>query len=442
MKFAKKLQEELEQGWNGQYLDYKALKKVMKNGEGEDFCNALSSELHKVHDFMRHQQEALQDQIPGMLMEETQQIKLRGRSEERLENCVVVVQKIESFKHYSDLTFEAMRKIIKKFDKRFHCRFQEKIGMPAPAQQLVTSKDISVRLLQPANECLRQMQLFSTLLGHPSLATRLHVERPLLQLRQFTFWLRELENGLQLLGIHITGEGDDWSTFVKNTFIEVNEHGESPLRRSRAKSWCAQMALPSESNGSHNSDYEAASSDEPPEPAKPSATTGATAGASSSSRPAYRKNQGVKEEAGKHRWWADLSDLCPLSGFPIAHLPYPPFKLQVAKGQGHNFFDGQFLMLHILSSFNFEISGRSLMQQEIQALDGHVKKCKLSPFRLSRALELLYLVGQGNAHAQQEMAELRSKAAKKLGALKHIQRARLQRGDCATPAVPGPQPRR
>ena len=29
----------------------------------------------------------------------------------------------------------------------------------------------------------------------------------------------------------------------------------------------------------------------------------------------------------------------------------------------------------------------------------------------------------------QEMAELRSKAAKKLGALKHIQRARLQRGD-------------
>ncbi|CAL1169254.1 unnamed protein product [Cladocopium goreaui] len=314
--------------------------------------------------------------------------------------------------------------------------------MPAPAQQLVTSKDISVRLLQPANECLRQMQLFSTLLGHPSLATRLHVERPLLQLRQFTFWLRELENGLQLLGVHITGEGDDWSTCVKNTFIEVNEHGESPLRRSRAKSWCAQMALPSESNGSHNSDYEAASSDEPPEPAKPSATTGATAGASSSSRPAYRKNQGVKEEAGKHRWWADLSDLCPLSGFPIAHLPYPPFKLQVAKGQGHNFFDGQFLMLHILSSFNFEISGRSLTQQEIQALDGHVKKCKLSPFRLSRALELLYLVGQGNAHAQQEMAELRSKAAKKLGALKHIQRARLQRGDCATPAVPGPQPRR
>lgn len=438
MKFAKKLQEELEQGWNGQYLDYKALKKVMKNGEGEDFCIALSSELHKVHDFMRHQQEALQDQIPGMLMEETQQIKLRGRSEERLENCVVVVQKIESFKHYSDLTFEAMRKIIKKFDKRFHCRFQEKIGLPAPAQQLVTSKDISVRLLQPANECLRQMQLFSTLLGHPSLATRLHIERPLLQLRQFTFWLRELENGLQLLGVHITGEGDDWSTCVKNTFIEVNALGESPLRRSRAKSWCAQMALPAESHSSRHSsrsrdDHEAAS-DEPAD--------AADAGGSRSSRPPFRKNQGVKEEGGKHRWWAELSDLCPLSGFPIAHLPYPPFKVQVTKGQGHKFFDGQFLMLHILSSFSLEISGRSLTQQEIQALDGHVKKCKLSPFRLSRALELLYLVGQGNARAQQEMAELRSKAAKKLGALKHIQRARLQRGDCATPAVPGPQPRK
>ena len=37
----------------------------------------------------------------------------------------------------------------------------------------------------------------------------------------------------------------------------------------------------------------------------------------------------------------------------LARARYPPFKLQVAKGQGHNFFDGQFLMLHILSHLDF-----------------------------------------------------------------------------------------
>ena len=150
------------------------------------------------------------------------------------------------------------------------------------------------------------------------------------------------------------------------------------------------------------------------------------------------KKRVSKERRGNNqRWWTELCDLCPISGFPIARLPYPPFKLQMGKGQ--KFFDGQFLLLQLLSSFNFEVLGRSLTHSEMQALDVHVKKCKLSPFRITRALEL---VGQGDLPAQQEMTELRTKASKKLGALKHIQRARLQRGDCSAAVAPGPLSRK
>ena len=41
--------------------------------------------------------------------------------------------------------------------------------------------------------------------------------------RRFTFWFSELQNGVQLLGIHIGSDSsDDWQTSVKKTFIEVS----------------------------------------------------------------------------------------------------------------------------------------------------------------------------------------------------------------------------
>lgn len=416
-----------------------------------DFCDALSAELHKVHDFMRHQQETLQDQLPGMLLEETSQPS-RGRSRAssetgEVEKCAVMVRKIESFRHYSDLTFEAMRKIIKKFDKRFHCRFQETIGMPATAQQLVTAEDISLRVLQPAHECLRQMRVYTSNGSTSNMHSISGIERPLLKLRQITFWLQEVENGVQLLGLHISGAGEDWNTCVKKTFIEVSELRESPLRRRRANSWCTQIALPMDNASQRQSDQEESFDDAKDAEESCSSTHGSQGSRGAFERPSTPRGKAKGPSVssrGQQRWWMELSDLCPLSGFPIAHLPYPPFKLQLGRGQGHQFFDGQFLLLHLLSSFNFEVRGKPLNEQEIQALDQHVKKCKLSPLRLSRALELLCLVSQGSAGAKQEMQELRSRATKKLGTLKHIQRARLQRGDCATPAAVGPvsRPRR
>eukprot|EP00439_Symbiodinium_sp_Y106_P030501 s642_g3.t1 len=106
---------------------------------------------------------------------------------------------------------------------------------------------------------------------------------------------------------------------------------------------------------------------------------------------------------------------------------------------------------HAAGTLNFEVLGHSLTHAEIEAVDQHIKKCKLSPLRLSRALELLCQVGQHNDRARQdcfsladslpgfhELAELRTKATKKLGALRHIQRVRMQRGDCSgMPAQPG-----
>jgi len=452
-------------------LDYKLLKKVMKLGDAQvlnAFCTALDTELHKVHVYMRHQQEELKEEVPLMLPvpEEPPVFSPPGRRSSRfrptahvtMDNGINVVRKIESFRHYSDLNIEAMRKILKKFDKRFHCRFHEVIGLPSTAEQLVTAQDISQHLLEPAQECLKQIRHLSygaSLVEHP--------ERPLLRLRQFTFWVRVLQNGVQLLGLHISGPGEDLTTCVKNTFIEIGETGESPLRRSRAHSWCGtrvQVVLPIEdgfgqhldedeevrslshvsSPGSfdisqHGGSYQSSGSHSQGSAGSPDSQVRQRASRGSKGQPSAG-SQVTGAHGSNHRWWMDVSDTCALSGFPIASLPYPPFKLQVGQGRGHAFVDGQYLLLHVLSTLNFEVLGRALAQTEIQALDQHIKKCKLSPLRLSFALELLCQAGQNVPGARQELAELRKKASKKLGTLRHIQRVRMQR-DCTAPAPPG-----
>ncbi|CAE7713484.1 CPK8 [Symbiodinium sp. CCMP2456] len=262
--------------------------------------------------------------------------------------------------------------------------------------------------------------------------------------------------------------GEDFAHSVKNTFIEISDIVESPLRRTRAHSWCGtrvQVAVPIEGPefGSIDDDDGEAQSlpgsfDSAQHSGSCFAGSGSNASASGSGRSQGSQldklscagrggrseaapgaaSQAKKARGGNQRWWEELSDTCPISGFPIAYLPYPPCKLQVGPGKSQKFVDGQYLLLHILSTLNFEVLGRSLTHGEIEAVDQHIKKCKLSPLRLSRAVELLCQVGQHNDRARQELAELRTKATKKLGALRHIQRVRMQRGDCSgMPAQPG-----
>lgn len=88
--------------------------------------------------------------------------------------------------------------------------------------------------------------------------------------------------------------------------------------------------------------------------------------------------------------------------------------------------DGPFLVLQVLSTWNFTSLGRTLTSSDISSLDTYMKHCKLGPFRLGRALEL---EAKGTPQARQELKELQERARGRLENVKHIQRVRLSRGD-------------
>jgi len=67
------------------------------------------------------------------------------------------------------------------------------------------------------------------------------------------------------------------------------------------------------------------------------------------------------------------------------------------------------MVLQVLSTWNFEVLGHQLTVSDIKALDMYMKRCKLGPFRLGRALELL--------------------SDKSSQGLKHIQRVRMNKLD-------------
>lgn len=132
---------------------------------------------------------------------------------------------------------------------------------------------------------------------------------------------------------------------------------------------------------------------------------------------------------GGNRWWADVSECCPLTGFPLSLLPYPPFKLRMKCKQGDStvrLVDGLFLALQIISTFKFEAMSHSLTAGDIDALDAYLKKCKLGPssFRISRAMQLQ---AEGSEEMLRELAQLRTRARRRLEDVKRIQRLRLAR---------------
>jgi len=80
--------------------------------------------------------------------------------------------------------------------------------------------------------------------------------------------------------------------------------------------------------------------------------------------------------------------------------------------------DGPFLVLQVLSTWNFEVLGRPLVVADVASLDSYMKRCKLGPFRLGRAMELL---ATRTPESQRELADLRAEALRKLENLRHIQ---------------------
>lgn len=136
------------------------------------------------------------------------------------------------------------------------------------------------------------------------------------------------------------------------------------------------------------------------------------------------------------RWWTkvDAELMCPLSNFPIQMLPYPPFKYQVCQGkESARLVDGGFLAIKVLATLDFEVLGRPMNVYDVSSLDAYVKRCKLGPWRVAKALQLRTA---GTAAALQELQALQDQARRKFKKLKHIKQTRLQ----SAGQPPGPCP--
>jgi len=496
MKFAKTLEEKLLQEWRPQYVNYKMLKKALKLEEAQAvpaFCNLLEAEIKKVQDFMMVQQDSLWQVLCGVDVDISNPLRNALVS---VDGCELMVESIQHIQSYVALNHTAVRKIIKKFDKRFHVHFQEVIPMPVMSNLVVNAGDIGTWLLKPAEQCLRLVRTFS--------AGSVGIERPL---RQFNFWVQELRTGAVIARSSVAGEaaynlrlqltcGKDLQCRVRNTFIDVSEKN---CKNSRERSNSLpprlheQSTLPdlpiidlehvicdtlevsppprevceydsetayeeySPAEGSQNWplerwDYEG-------ETAWKATPKAHTSWSSYPSKEAYRSQashfsktpsagtmasgcvfQGNAEsswERGKghskgsapsSRWWTDSPEACPICGFPIRLLPYPPFKLQATgyDREPAKLVDGPYMVLQVLSTWNFEVLGHQLTVSDIKALDMYMKRCKLGPFRLGRALELL---SDKSSQAHDELETLRSRARRRLEGLKHIQRVRMNKLD-------------
>lgn len=559
MKFAKLLQQEVRQEWDGQYVDYKQMKKVLKGAERDDvvahFCMLLESQLEKVHAFMRGQQEAIVEDICPL------ELQVRGTENENVRipssvgsldnHCMQLVENIQHFQSYAALNQMAVRKIIKKFDKRFQVRFHDQIALPELTRLRVSKSDIGEWLLAPARNCLRLMR------GTIGLQ-RGHVERPL---RQFNFWVEELKAGAQLARLHVNGsvpsragptplrlrllgDREELQLCIRNTFIHFEsaddrrsshrsnsqparlrlalcEQNQEPQEiearevpiMSLERLLCEELGVspPSRVFDSPDTDEEEelfgtprrvqtfelsslprskglpgheghcgkrVGSTTPPFPDlveeedyEEGWSRRGTVMSSEGSRPrASREVPPHLEDVGDEdyldldhqaknrsktwrtppaplsspsrspggqssmpsspsRWWTEVTEVCPLSGFPVALLPYPPFKLQApVKGakDSSRLVDGPFLVLQVLSNWQFDVLGQPLTIADINALDTYMKRCKLGPFRLGRALELM---SDNSPKAHEELESLRQRARRRLEGLKHIQRVRLSRGE-------------
>lgn len=482
MKFAKQLQTELVQEWYTQYIDYKLMKKALKVVDSSDateaFCRLLEREILKVHSFMQGRQKAIKEDIcPLELRPAVEFAGLQFSLED-------LVQTIENFRNFAALNQMALRKIIKKFDKRFQVSFIDSIGLPDTSQMLVSNRDVSTWLLDPAVRCLR--------LIHSSTS----ISRCLSE-KKFHFWLEELRAGVHLSALRVQGRGQalggplqtllirlgrDGGTShqsevelrecenhrswrIRNTFID-HDFDETAPRTQRSQSVPPRGSMPALCHDTAEEEQQSSAmtifdeqmrwspSHEPLDEgsrhgdwhssdhmfsnhfallAASEDCTSDLASGSSSLAHSGRRGGGKGSRSASSKWWADVTEACPISGFLISLLPYPPFKF--VQSSGNCLVDGPFLVLQVLSSWCFVVLGRPLSMSDIASLDAYMKRCKLGPFRLGRALEL---GATETREAQQELAALRSKARRKLEGLKHIQKARLGRGpaDVAQPSRP------
>lgn len=144
-----------------------------------------------------------------------------------------------------------------------------------------------------------------------------------------------------------------------------------------------------------------------------------------------------QERKGKpnKQWWKECRTplTCPLTGFPINLLPYPPYKLRKdpAKPWQYVLVDGKFLALYLITTGTFMANGRHLTHQDITSLSQHMHRCKLRYFSPERALQLEEAVwsdqgsGRMNLEASAELSKLKAAARAELARLRQIQDQRM-----------------
>lgn len=143
------------------------------------------------------------------------------------------------------------------------------------------------------------------------------------------------------------------------------------------------------------------------------------------------RRMGWKEATDTAGWWKTSLSVCPVTDFPIAMLPYPPFKLRFEvpaarsldqKELSVTYVDGRSLSLQVIASLDFRVLGRTLTKNDVCALDAHLRKCKLGPLRVEKALELV----SAGAKGADELCAMRAKALRDLSALRMIQGSRMR----------------
>jgi len=240
MKFGKQLEEERLQEWIDQYLDYKMMKKALKVEQERDGCEifirTLDSQLQKVALFMRSQQELISADLRPLehFTGSDSSSSRRNASSSQLvcrndSHCEHLVRSISMFQSYVQLNHTALRKIVKKFDKRFQVSFMQEFATPLPARTWLTAGDVETWMLAPARRCMMLMHnplpprtLWS---GHGEADAACQVVQSRAN-KSLSFWIDELRTGCQLAALRVGGapaDVDDESEqyIVKNTFLDI-----------------------------------------------------------------------------------------------------------------------------------------------------------------------------------------------------------------------------